>query len=211
MATLVDKYFSTIDLKAIEDAVRTAEASTSGELAVTVASRSRHWIWERVEAASIVAVLAMVVSLFLTRQTDWGTYYNFTQALLWGLVGFIVAYFAAKPILMRPERTRRVVWNHALEHFKKLTPTKGQTGVLIFVSLEENQAAVIADTGIASKLPENHWHTPHGMIIDAMKKGKHAEGIIAAVGAIGVELARYFPRLPDDENELPDRVTIDKG
>ena len=209
MPTLVDKYFSSIDLKAIEDAVRKAESGTSGEMVVTITPRSRHWLWERIEVASVIGAVAMLISLWITRRNDWGMYYNFSQSLLWGIIGFALAYFVSKPILMRRERTRRIVWKHALDHFRRLTPTKGKTGVLIFVSLEEDQAAVAADTGIASRLPADHWDIPHRLISDAMKRGKHAEGIIAAVDVIGTELARHFPRESDDTNELPDNVTID--
>jgi putative membrane protein len=210
MASLVDKCLSAIDLKAIEDAVRKAESGTSGELAVTITPRSRHWVWERVQVASIVGTAAMLVSLWVTRRVEWGVYYNFTQALLWGIVGFGAAYFLSRPVLMRKERTRRIVWKHALKHFEQLPATKGKTAVLIFVSLEECQAAIVADIGIASKLSADHWHTPHGMIVSGMLANRHAEGIIQAIEAIAVELARHFPRSADDQNELPDNVTIDE-
>jgi len=209
MPTLVDKYFSSLDLKAIEEAVRKAESSTSGELVVSIAPRSRPWFWERIEVSAAIGAFIMLIILWITRQNDWGMYYNFTQALLWGIIGFVLAYLVAKPVLMRRERTRKVVWKHALEHFHKLTPTKAKTGVLIFVSLEENQAAVIADSGIASKLPTDHWHAPHKLIIDGIHAGKHAEGIIAAVESIGIELAHHFPIQSDDIDELPNSVRID--
>jgi putative membrane protein len=208
--TLVDKYFSSFDLKAIEDAVRKAESGTSGELVVTITPRSRRWLWERIEIASVIGAVAMLISLWITRTSDWGMYYNFSQSLLWGIIGFALAYFVSKPILMRQERTRKIVWKHALDHFRILTPTRGRTGVLIFVSVAEHQAAVVADTGIASRLSADYWDIPHRMIGDAMRHGKHAEGIIAAVDSIGAELARHFPRENDDINELPDSVTIDK-
>ncbi|MBI5268023.1 MAG: hypothetical protein HY851_12415 [candidate division Zixibacteria bacterium] len=209
MPTLVDKYFSSIDLKAIEEAVRKAESATCGELAVTITPRSRRWLWERIEVASVMGAVAMLISLWFTRQNDWGVYYNYSQGLLWGIIGFALAYVTAKPVYQRPERRRKAVWKHALEHFQRLTPTKGKTGVLIFISLEEGQAAVLADTGIATKLATDYWDNPHRLISDAMKSGKHVEGIIAAVNAIGTELARHFPREQDDTNELPDTVTID--
>jgi putative membrane protein len=209
MAKLVDKYFSSIDLKAIEAAVKQAESQSSGELAVTIAPRSHHWLWERIGVSSAVAVIAMFGALWLTHQDDWGTYFNFSQAILWGVIGFVVTYVAFRWVFMRPERRRRIVWEHTLEHFGKLTPTSGQTGVLIFVSLEECHSAVVADKAIAEKLPAEYWHTPQGMIMAGLKANKHAEGIIQAIDLIGAELARHFPRRPDDRNELSDSVTID--
>ncbi len=210
MPKLVDKYFSAIDLKAIESAVKQAESRTSGEIAVTIVQRSHHWFWERIGASSVAALVAMTIALWLSHSDEWGTYYNFSQAILWGLVGFVLLYLIYPLLFMSAERKRLMVWNHALEHFAKLAPTTGQTGVLVFVSLEEPNASVIADKAIAEKLPQEYWHTPQGMIMAGLKAHKHAEGIIAAVDLIGAELARNFPRQSDDRNELPDSVNIDR-
>jgi putative membrane protein len=210
MSKLVDKYFSTLDLKAIESAVKQAESNSSGEIAVTIVTRSHHWLWERIGIASIGSLVAMVVALWISHTDDWGSYYNFTQGLVWGVVGFAAMYFSYRSLFMRTERKRVMVWAHALEHFAKLTPTTGQTGVLVFVSLEESHSAVVADKAIAEKLPEEYWHTPQATIMAGLKANKHAEGIIAAVDLIGAELARHFPRRPDDKNELPDGVRIDR-
>lgn len=208
MATRVDRYFSEIDLKAIEDSVKRAESGTSGELAVTITPRTHHWLWLRVEASSVVALVAMVVTLWATRSSDWGLYLNFTQALLWGVVGFVLTLVISKPLFMRPARMRKAVWEKALKHFHTLQPTKGKTGVLFFVALEEHQAVIIADSGIASKLPSDYWHMPQNLMMSGINANKHAEGVIQAIDLVGVELSRHFPRDPNDQNELPDGVTI---
>lgn len=208
MATLVDKYFSQADLDSIEAAVTKAEASTSGEIAIELASHSRHWNTEALLYALAVSLLSMIAAFYITHDDSWGVYYDTTQALLWGGIGFVVAYFGLGRILKRNERRRQVVWNRALGIFNQITPTLGQTGVLVFVSLEEEQAAIVADKGIASKVPADYWHKPHGMIVTAMKQGKHAEGIVAAVETMAVELAVHFPRASDDINELPDKPKI---
>ncbi len=206
--TLVDKYFSKADFDAIEQAVKKAESKSSGEIAIELASHSRHWLEERLWYSFALAVVFLAVALLLTRESDWGTYYNFSQAALWAGVGFVLGYFALGPVLKRESRRRKAVWNYALKRFSQLRPTRGDTGVLILISLDENQAAIVADKGIASKLPAEHWDIPHAMVMEGMKKGEHAEGIINAIESIGEELARYFPHHPDDIDELPDRPTI---
>jgi len=208
MPTLVDKYFSEADLDAIQQAVMTAEKKSSGELAIKLASQSRHWMLERLIVASLLALITLAVSLSLTRESNWGTYYNFTQGALWSLVVFLAAYFGLGKLLGSPNRRRRAVWNHAMQLFYQLKPTRGNTGVLILVSCEEEQAAVIADVAIASKVAKDYWDTPHRLIMDGLRSGKHAEGIVAAVNAIGLELERHFPHAEDDHNELPDRPQI---
>lgn len=208
MASLVDKYFSQADFDAVEAAVKKAEASTSGEIAVELSSHSRHWNTERLIHALVFTLICMAAALFFTRDVGWGVYYDTTQAILWGAIGFVIAWFGWGRFLKRTERKRRVVWNRALDRFHQITPTRGLTGVLIFVSLEEEQAAIVADKGIASKVPHDYWHTPHAMIAEAMRQGKHTEGIIQAIDAIAVELARNFPRASDDIDELPDKPTV---
>ena len=208
MTSLVDKYFSGADFDAIEAAVKKAEASTSGEIAVELSSHSRHWNTERLIHSLSFTLICMLAAVCFTRDVNWGVYYNSTQVILWGAIGFGVAWFGWGRFLKRSERCRRVVWNRALGRFHQITPTRGLTGVLIFVSLEEEQAAIVADKGIASKVPPEYWHTPHGMIAGAMKQGKHAEGIIQAIETIAVELARHFPRASDDIDELPDRPKV---
>ena len=208
MASLVDKYFSQADFDAIEAAVKKAESSTSGEIAVELSSHSRHWNTERLIHALVFTLICMVAALYLTRDDGWGVYYDTTQAALWGAIGFVMAYFGWGRFLKRSERRRQVVWNRSLNVFHRITPTRGLAGVLIFVSLEEEQAAIVADKGIASKLPPEFWHAPQAMIAVAMNQGKHAEGIIQAIDTIAVELARYFPGETDDINELPDKPKV---
>lgn len=208
MASLVDKYFSQADFDAIESAVKKAELSTSGEIAVELSSHSKHWNTQRLTHALVFTLICMVVALYVTRDVGWGIYYNTTQAILWGAIGFVIAYFGWGRFLSRAKRRRQVVWNRALDLFHRITPTRGLTAVLIFVSVEERQAAIVADKGIASQVPADYWHTPHALIVKTMNQDKHAEGIIAAIEMITVELARYFPRQSDDVNELPDKPRV---
>ena len=204
MATLVDKYFSAADLEQIKQAVEAAELKTSGEIVVQLAAHSKHWLVDRWLFASLLAIVGSLVSLFFTRENNWGTYYNFTQAILWGVVGFFLGYFGIFAWLKRLSARYKAVWKNALRHFNRLQPTRGHTGVLIFVSLEEDEAAVIVDKAIAEKLDPNYWQHPHALIEKAMKQGRHAEGIAEAIAEIGTQLSQFFPRQDDDINELPD-------
>ncbi len=208
MATLADKYFSKNDMDAIEKSIAEAESHSAGELVVQIASRSKNWLMERSLVASFIGIAALIVGLFLTREHDWGYSYDLVQGALFGLVGFLVAFFVIGWLLKNRKRCRGIVWKRGLELFAQLTPTKGQTAVLIFVSLEEGQAAVVADKLIASKLPAAYWDKPHAMIMRGFKAGAHAEGIIEAIQEIGNQLASHFPRQSDDANELPNRPSI---
>lgn len=208
MATLVEKYFSKQDLEAIARAVGEAERHTSGELAVQIASGSKNWLLERVLVAAAVSVICTIVALYLSREHAWGYYYNLSQGALWGIIGFLGSYFLVWPVLKNQTRRRKIVWHRAIGLFMKLKPTKGNTGVLIFVSLEEQHAAVVADTAIASKVAPDYWNRPQQLIMDGIHRHAHCEGIIDAVTEIGSQLAVHFPREADDTNELSNKPTI---
>lgn len=210
MASSVDKCFSEGDLKQITEAVRAAELKTSGEIVVQLTSSSKHWLLDRWLFSALLAILFLFAALLITRESNWGTYYNFTQAALWGVIGFLIGFFGVNLWFNRLAARHKAVWKNALGHFAKLRPTRGHTGVLIFISVDENEAAVIADKSIAEKLDSSYWQLPHGMIEKAMKQGRHAEGIIEAIQEIANQLSQFFPREADDINELPDGPEIVK-
>jgi putative membrane protein len=209
MASLVDKYFSKADFDAIEAAVTRAEQSTSGEIAVELVSQSKNWMTERLIHSFTFTLICMLTALYFTREDNWGVYYNTSQVILWGAIGFVIAYFGWGQFLKRLQRRRRSVWNRAVEQFQKLTPVRGLAGVLIFVSLEEEEAEIVADTGIAAKVAPEYWLTLHTTIVEAIRQGKHSEGIIHAVETVAIELSKHFPRGSDDVNELSNRPTGD--
>lgn len=207
MATLVERYFSKADLDAVTDAVRKAELKSSGELAVQLASRSHRWLLERIIDVALFGIACFTVALFLARP-DWGMYYNVSQGLLYGVIGFAVGWFVWPFVLKSQRRRNRIVWKRALKLFSQLTLTRGHTGVLIFMSLEEDQVALVADKGIAEKVVPGYWNAQHAVIAKAMRAGNHAEGLVQAINEIGDELGRYFPHQDDDINEIPDAPTI---
>nr|AOR51113.1 membrane protein [uncultured bacterium pAW1] len=208
MASLIDKYFSAYDLEALTKAITAAESKTSGELAVQIAPASKNWLFERLTIATVLSIVAFLISLWFTRDTNWGNFFNFTQATLYAMIAFVVGYFGTLFLLQNRERKRKLVWNRAVAQFAQLTPTTGQTGVLVLLSLEEHQAAVVADQAIAQKVAPDYWQKPVGLIVEGMKSSRHCEGLIAAVTEIGTTLAAHFPRSGDDVNEFPDAPTL---
>lgn len=208
MKNLINRCFSDNDFEAIKNAVAEAEQQTSGEIVVRVTSQSHHWLAERILVACFLSLLAIAISLTVTRQVNWGVYYDFSQATLWGIVGFLVGYTGVAPLIRTQSRRQGFVWQHALEVFSKLPATRGGTGVLILVSLAEAEAAIVADKGIAEKLPARYWDHPHALLVTSVKDDRHCEGIVVAIREIGAKLAEHFPRLGDDINEVSDRPEI---
>jgi uncharacterized membrane protein len=84
--------------------------------------------------------------------------------------------------------------------------TRDRTGVLILLALEERKFQILADAGIHAKVPDAEWRRMAGAMSAVFREGRFTEGVCEAVAAVGERLAEHFPRRPDDENELPDRV-----
>jgi putative membrane protein len=81
--------------------------------------------------------------------------------------------------------------------------------VLIFVSLAERMAEIIADEGIASRVEPTVWDRAMAALAEGLKREEPAAGFAAAVGLCGDVLAEHFPATPgDNPNELPDAVVL---
>jgi putative membrane protein len=112
-------------------------------------------------------------------------------------------------MLLVPERVKRArAAARAHEQFlaHNLHATASRTGVLLFVSLAERHAEIVADTGIDAKVAPNFWQGIVDRLTAEIADGRLAEGLILAIEASGAALAEHFPRNPDDVNELPDKL-----
>src|SRR5919202_854465 len=103
---------------------------------------------------------------------------------------------------------RHAAHQAAVEQFlaRNLHVTAERTGVLIFASLAERYAEVIADEGIASKVAPAVWDEAVKALIAEAKAGRVADGILRAVGLVGEVLAAHFPPRAGDPDELPNHL-----
>jgi putative membrane protein len=110
------------------------------------------------------------------------------------------------PLRIRHERAHANAVRQFLAH--GITRTQGRTGVLVFVSLTERYAEIIADAAIADRLGQEFWNSEVETVLEAARAGNLAEGLAAAIDELGAELAKAFPRDAVDRNELADRVVL---
>ncbi len=81
--------------------------------------------------------------------------------------------------------------------------TDDRSGVLIFVSLAERYARIIADDGIAGRVPQREWQGAVDALIAHMREGRVDDGfIVAAIEQSADKLAAHFPRTAADRSEL---------
>jgi uncharacterized membrane protein len=82
--------------------------------------------------------------------------------------------------------------------------TARRNGVLLYLAVGERRFAVVGDDGIHRAVSERFWEEVAAELESQFKAARFLEGICRAIDRIGTELARHFPRAPEDRNELPD-------
>jgi putative membrane protein len=84
--------------------------------------------------------------------------------------------------------------------------TTGRTGILIYLSLAERRAEIVADEAISAKVDPRVWGEAMAPMLRHLRDGRMAEGMVEAVNRVGAILAEHFPHAEDDADELPDAV-----
>ena len=110
---------------------------------------------------------------------------------------------------MTPGATKaRRVRRRATELFRigAESRTRAATGVLLYLSLAERRAEIVAERGIHARVAPEEWGQAMAALVRELRAGRPGEGMAAAVERIGAVLAEHFPRSADDTNELPDRL-----
>jgi putative membrane protein len=89
-----------------------------------------------------------------------------------------------------------------------LSGKSGPTGVLIFVSLAERYARIIAGDEISARVPQSQWQAAVDALIAHTRDGRIADGFVAAIDLCGNELGKHFPRTEASRGERPDRIYL---
>jgi putative membrane protein len=202
------RFLSTDDRERVRAAVAEAERTTAGEIRVLVVGRSVPWSWL---AGAIVGLAAGGLSWGLLHAASWG-HPDFVEALMAVAAALAAALLGARLIPARRAAKDRAVWARARREFSRLgiAKTEGATGVLLMISLHEHEAIVLADRAINDKVAPDTWPREVKVLLDGIRAGRPADGIIATVREVGALLATHFPRKDDDRNELPDDIEIGK-
>jgi putative membrane protein len=213
--------FSDSDRARVSTAIAEAEARTAGEIVVIASSEPHRYPATCLSVAALLALAVPMAALLAgwSLASLFGDWNDGPASEVRGLEGLVVVqalvfvavlaalWFSGLGRLFTPPGLRRDrVHRAALTQFKArgLEATAGRTGVLIYIDEPEHIAEVVADSGIYAKVPPEHWGTTISALINGIKAGKPADGVVAAVALAGDVLAVHFPPLPDDVNELPD-------
>lgn len=216
--------FNPDDHKIVTSAVSLAEKSTDGEIVTIVTNESDHYGDVAWALSGLVALTALlVISLFpeiYLGIIDWmtGGWSGITALPYWALfILAALAFFGTRLILLwkpllflliPPAIKRARVRKRAVSLFRVSTDhrTVGRTGILLYLSMREHRAEIVADEAIVAKVEPAIWGDAMVALIDRVRAGQPGEGMAEAVREMGAVLAQHFPKTDQNPNELPDRL-----
>ena len=88
--------------------------------------------------------------------------------------------------------------------------TAAGTGVLLYLSLYERTAVVLAGDPVMEKLGQEAIDEVCAELTSALRAGDLAEALCATLEDMGERLGRVLPRAEGDVNELPNTLVLMK-
>ncbi|HJP68640.1 MAG TPA: TPM domain-containing protein [Sphingomicrobium sp.] len=141
-------------------------------------------------------------------QSELLTLLMFLAALKFTVALLILKWMPLRLLLTPAATKHRRVRRRAITVFQAAAAgrTAGKTGILIYLSMAERRAEIIAEEAILKTTDEHTWGEAMHALIAEVREGRPADGIVAAIERVGAVLAEHFPRSADDRNEIPDAL-----
>lgn len=223
--------FTQEQLDKIRESVKEVEKTTEGEVALALASESSTYAEYELFASIVVGIIVFCGMIPFAQQiSNWLATFAWTEQfwqlpLFYGSISFgimAICYrlfnFVSLDRLIVPKNVReKAVYKRALQYFSEsgIFATKKHTGILIFVSYLERRVHIMADVGIAAKIPQEAWDdiafgVSKGFLIGTASS--ITDSYVEAVKRCGILLQKNFPATSDNPNEFKDNlVFVDNG
>ena len=181
------------DQRRIADAITEAERTTSGEIVAMITPESASYLHVPFLWAALAALALPWPFVFWTW---WPIQHIYVLQL---------AVFAILVVVLMPRPVRLALMPRSVKHARahrraveqflaqNLHTAVGHTGVLIFVSVAERFAEILADAAIHERVPEGAWQGIVADLTEHIGKGQAGDGLVRAIAAVGGHLARHLP------------------
>jgi putative membrane protein len=199
---------SETELQQVAQAIARAERHTDAEIVTVLAARADDY-------AYIPLLWASLIALTVPGLLNYGIVLMGPHALLmtqWAAFVVLALLFRVPAITTRliPHHVRR--WragNLARRQFleQNLHHTRGETGMLIFVSEAERYVEILVDRGISAKLPDATWEPVIATFTEHVRRGETLQGFLKSIESCGALLAEHLPATTP-RDELPDRLVV---
>lgn len=218
------RFFNDEQRARIERAVVEAESKTSAEIVPVVATSSGRYDRAEDVVGLWLGLVLMALVWVLWPQPDrmtatWGldwTRLGLPAFVAAGLIGFVGGALVAgrmpwlrrlftPRVQMRDEvnaRARSVFFDDRVHR------TQGATGILVYLSLYERTAVILADETAHRALGDGALNELCDRLTRGLSGGDPADAVCATIADLGERLAAPLPRAADDRDELPDALVV---
>jgi len=217
---------SDADRQKISAAIAAAEGNSAGEIVAvaTPISDAYHDValhWALVPLFAVLAWAAWRPTALIwwydflfggwspdPTQSQLLTLLMFFAALKFTIALLILKWMPLRLALTPPTTKHRRVRRRAVTIFKAAAEkrTAGRTGILIYLSIAERRAEIVADEAILKVTDDHTWGEAMTALLTDVREGRVADGIVAAIERVGAVLSQHFPRSAEDINEIPDKL-----
>jgi putative membrane protein len=194
--------------QALSGAVRAVESSSSAELVVAVRPSSGYFF--HVDLLTGLAVAFAVLAFLLWSPWTFNLAWFVADPLI---AGALAAVASSRTPALRRRLTpatvrRRQVETAARSVFveKRIHRTSGRTGILLYISLLEREAALVVDLGVETVATTESWKEAAAGIEQAVRRGEDGAAVARRVEALAAVLAPVLVHRDDDVDELADEV-----
>ncbi len=217
-------YFDEGERERIAKAVGEAEMKTSAEIVPVVATASGRY--DRAE--DVVGLWFGAVAMFGCfgwlhaaggEVGDWGEMAWWVDGLIL-VVCMVVGFVAGTILAMRVGWLRRLftsrremedeVGKQARQAFfdSSIHHTEGGTGILMYVSIFERLAVVLADQAVLEAVGQETLDELCQSLTDGFGRGEMTKAFCEAIRVAGEKAGVKLPRVEDDVNELSDGLVV---
>ena len=188
----------------VEEAVKLAEAGTDAELVVVVAPQSGTYLDISCVLAS-AATLVLLAVLFALPFDFHPWLLILELGLAWPALVWVFSAAAVSRAVTPLARRREQVSSLAAAEFHRemVHSTPGRSGVLVYLSLLEQEVEVIADVGIEGRIAKGEWaQATH-------RFAQHdLDAFVAGLADLGGVLRAHVPPVEGPRIELTDAPRI---
>ncbi len=129
-----------------------------------------------------------------------------SEAIHSGEIRFVVEGALEGAALLKDQSAHQ----RALEVFAQLGiwDTEYNNGLLIYLLLADHAVEIVADRGIHKKVGAEEWQKICKMMESDFKQGNFKGGVVIGIDAITQHLAKHFPIIAGDKNELSNKPVV---
>jgi len=210
---LASDTFTQEQAKQINETVVEAESHTSAEIVPVVATASgRYDRPEDIVGLWFALLAAAAVWLIVPASPVWPLVAILGAIVVGFAVGVVTATRVAwlrrlcTPLVQMRDEVHQTA--RAVFFDRRVQRTAGATGLLLYVSLYEQLAVVVADDAVTEKLGQDTISEICFELTGKLRSEDMTAAICETLASAGQRLGEVLPRQADDVNELPDTLVI---